>query len=64
MRMTLTALPMTSAGRLSPLGPFGIFPTSKSTQHALKKADLLGDYIDRLISRQRRGNWSSGINRF
>ena len=51
------------AGRFSPLAPIAIFPFI-STQHALKKADLLGDYIDRLLSGQRRGDGSSGINRF
>ena len=31
----------------------GIFPSSISTQHALKKADLLDEYIDRLFLRHR-----------
>src|SRR5271166_686972 len=31
MRMTLTALPMTSAGRFSPLGPVGIFDQQLDT---------------------------------
>jgi hypothetical protein len=53
-----------SRGRFWPLGSVGIFPTSISTQHALKKADLLCDYSDRLHFRQRLGNWSPGINRF
>jgi hypothetical protein len=64
MRMTLTTLPMASAGRFSPSGPVDIFPPSVSTQHTFQKADLLGDDVNGLFSRQRLGNWSPGINRF
>jgi hypothetical protein len=42
----------------------GILPPSISTQHTLKKADLLGDYIDRLLSRHRLGNRCPSIDRF
>jgi hypothetical protein len=46
------------------LRPVGIFPTSISAQHTLKKADLLCDYIDCLLSCELIGNRGSGVNRF
>ncbi|HZZ62326.1 MAG TPA: hypothetical protein VFE63_14335 [Roseiarcus sp.] len=49
--MTLTAAPITSAGRRSPLGPRGVFSTFVPTQHALEDADLLCNNIDRVVSR-------------
>jgi hypothetical protein len=39
----------------------GIFSPFISTQHTLKKANLLSDYIDRLFSRHRLGNWCCGL---
>jgi hypothetical protein len=42
----------------------GHFPSLHIEQHTLKKADLLGDYIDRPFSRYRLCNWCAGINRF
>jgi hypothetical protein len=59
----MTARVFRSAGRFSPLGPLGVVPISVSAQHALKKTDLLCDYIDSLISCQRLGDRSAGINR-
>jgi hypothetical protein len=61
---TMTAQAFRSAGRFSPLRPLGIVPISVSAQHALKKTDLLSDYVDSLISCQRLGDRSAGINRF
>jgi hypothetical protein len=46
------------------LRPVGIFPTSISAQHTLKKADLLCNYIDRLLPCELIGNGGSGVNRF
>ena len=45
------------------LGPVGVLPTSISAQHTLKKADLLGNDVDRLLSGQRPGYRSAGFNR-
>ena len=59
---TMAARAFASAGRRSPSGPLGV-PASISTQHALKKADLLGNNIDRLLSLQRLGDRSAGFNR-
>ena len=42
----------------------GIALRSISTQHTLEKADVLGDYVDRLFCRHRLGDWCAGINRF
>lgn len=49
--------------RLSPLLPIAVVPQSISAQHTLKKADLLGNDIDRLLSLQWLGDRSSGFNR-
>jgi hypothetical protein len=45
------------------LGSVRVLPASIWAQHTLKEADLLGNDIDRLFSRQRFGDRSAGFNR-
>jgi hypothetical protein len=50
-------------GRLVFLGLAGVLPISISTQHTLKKANLLGSEIDRLLSLWRLGDRTAGFKR-